>query len=806
MSVQFYVLELTRVCPILRDLIQKVCPLYPCIIAQRTQQQQSITTVSLESKSHQTRVEGGGQEKVSHNNSAEWVDGDESVDLPEIGSELREHNHHCCAEEAEDEGTLEVLNQLRDFLEEGCVFGFLAGSSPRHIDAEEVGEDSLRDVQRDTAQEDGKKRDPGEVLDDSVEETALTSPVAQDGKGKIAKSGEHNNDGKIDLERIDVEVVKRTVQPAHKEVVGQSQDPSRAKREVGTDVGHNGELGWERHARAHEAQEELGERSPGRPVAEWLENQLGATVGVLLPTGQLVVDSERDTLLETFTSIATEANDVSVGLQTKSHVKVLRDGLLRPELLVVVVLAVIADGLDSGPPHDSVVTDEGRNITVSDSELDGSIDQVSEEGDSTLEERIGDVHDTGSVLDDGNLRGLLHLRDGVKETVGGDTGVGVDQEDVVTHADVAIGPGAALVLLNNFGESVAVSVGLIFLSPALVTLDQQELLLNAVADPERVVHIGGLLELSAAVEALLTLGGLGVVLRSGNPSNVVFIVEVLASTGIIFGDELHTVVIDEDVGGTTLHLVGGNGGLEGADGGLDDSNETLLVDWHLNSDVRKVSSITAQALRPQTRVVLGVLVHLRNRPNDLGDLADECLKEEKAEPEQERYHNNEGNADVVLVNRGLERDLPETKSEAEERQSEGNSSEDGLPEDDSARLLDCAALNEVPILRRDLVDHDTAILLLVHVVRSGIVPDHFHESLLDLVGTVEQVTRLVIPDDQETAVSDEGGELMLLAAREVGDVGKDLEAETVLERDEWSVVVVEEELDDTGVDSHGDLK
>lgn len=67
------------------------------------------------------------------------------------------------------------------------------------------------------------------------------------------------------------------------------------------------------------------------------------------------------------------------------------------------------------------------------------------------------------------------------------------------------------------------------------------------------------------------------------------------------------------------------------------------------------------------------------------------------------------------------------------------------------------------------------------------------------------MARLVVPDDQETAIGDEGGELMLLASWEVRDVRKDLETKTVLEGNVGALVVVEEELDDTGVDSHGDL-
>ena len=59
---------------------------------------------------------------------------------------------------------------------------------------------------------------------------------------------------------------------------------------------------------------------------------------------------------------------------------------LGPEFLVA-ILVKVADLLDGGPAEDSVVTDEGRDVTVADGVLDGRVDEVGEEGDTAVVER-----------------------------------------------------------------------------------------------------------------------------------------------------------------------------------------------------------------------------------------------------------------------------------------------------------------------------------------------------------------------------------------------------------------------------------
>lgn len=267
-------------------------------------------------------------------------------------------------------------------------------------------------------------------------------------------------------------MIRVAVEPTGNEVVGKREDPRRANGVVGADVSHDGELGAERHPGEDKVAEERSEGTAGEPVAEWLEDELGAAIGVLFPSCKLVVAGQRDALLESIPKVATHAHNVTGGLQAKSHVKVLGDGRLGPELLLVVVGTLVGNLLERGPSQDGVVANEWCNITRGDGKLDLGVDHVGEEGDTVLEEAIGDVHNTGGILNDGDLRGVLHLGDGVDEAVGRNTRVGVDDEDVITHANVAVRPSAALVLGDDLVESVLVGIGFVLLCPFLVAGQQ----------------------------------------------------------------------------------------------------------------------------------------------------------------------------------------------------------------------------------------------------------------------------------------------------------------------------------------------
>lgn len=81
-----------------------------------------------------------------------------------------------------------------------------------------------------------------------------------------------------------------------------------------------------------------------------------------------------------------------------------------------------------------------------------------------LEVSIYDLHDAPAELHDADLRRLLHLAHSVEQAVGWHASVGIDNEDVVADANIAIRPSAAM-LFDDFGEATLVR-------PRLVARDQ----------------------------------------------------------------------------------------------------------------------------------------------------------------------------------------------------------------------------------------------------------------------------------------------------------------------------------------------
>jgi hypothetical protein len=663
----------------------------------------------LPREKHEVGVKHNRQHEVTDNHNTQRPDSEELSDLPVPGQCNSADNHTGSHDDAENESVLEVLDDLADFLEESRVFGFLAGGAPVHFNAEHVRQEGLRQMHGETAEEDGHHGDPHEVGDESAEQVLLVGTVAKDGEGDVTETGENDKDGEVDLERIQVVLVLVRVVPAEKEVVENGQDPSAADGVVSTDVGHDSKLRRKGHSGADEVAEELGERTASRPVADRVEQELVASVGVFLPTSKFVVDGKRDTFLETIAGVTTHADNVTIVLEAESHVEIFRDSLLGPVLFAVVISAVVGNVLNRRPSQDSVVTDERSNISTGDSILDLSVDEVGEESDTLFEEAVGDVHDTRGVLENGDLRRLVHFTGGIEQTIGRDTRIGIDEKKVVTKADVTVSPSATFILLDNLVEGLDVDLGLVIVGPVGVLRVCVHLVLDTVADPHGVVHVGGLLELSATKEgsAVLTLG---IVTRTSDPSDVVLVVEVLASAGLLFRDQLHTIVVDEDVGSTALHLVGGDGSLDGVDSGLNDTNKTLLVNGTLDGDVRESDKIGVEALGGDTRVELGVGGQLRDRTEELSDVSDKSLEEEERDPHLGNETDHEGQTSVATIVTDFDGDLAPTQTHDNNDQTQCQGVADGLGQDDTARLLVCASLFAVGA---ELVDIDLGVLLLL---------------------------------------------------------------------------------------------
>lgn len=92
-------------------------------------------------------------------------DGDEITNLPVRWDEVcrGEEDHADDADQGEEHAELELLEHLGHLDEEVGEFGFLGRRPPRHVDLEHVGQERLRDVQGQAAQEDTQHEGPFEV-------------------------------------------------------------------------------------------------------------------------------------------------------------------------------------------------------------------------------------------------------------------------------------------------------------------------------------------------------------------------------------------------------------------------------------------------------------------------------------------------------------------------------------------------------------------------------------------------------------------------------------------------------------------
>ena len=103
---------------------------------------------------------------MTNNNRTQRVYRLKSRDLPLPRHRRRTRYHNSRTHKAEKKRPFEALKQSGEFFEERCVFYFFWGGSPGHVDFEEVAEEGLGYVQRDSTKKDGEKRKPFEVFED----------------------------------------------------------------------------------------------------------------------------------------------------------------------------------------------------------------------------------------------------------------------------------------------------------------------------------------------------------------------------------------------------------------------------------------------------------------------------------------------------------------------------------------------------------------------------------------------------------------------------------------------------------------
>lgn len=212
----------------------------------------------------------------------------------------------------EEVGELKSLERMMsaNCAGESILCTHLCSGTPCHINLKHVSQKSLRDVDRDAAEEDEEEEKPFELLAERAKKRSLAGAVAESSSRDIIDwrtlvrtpldkrcrteltAVEHKHKNDPDVPRADVVFVDIALEPADDAVVGSGQDPGSSNGIVGADVCDDVDLGTESHIAADELAEQGRKRPADEPEAEWVENQLVAAVGVLLPASELVIDLE----------------------------------------------------------------------------------------------------------------------------------------------------------------------------------------------------------------------------------------------------------------------------------------------------------------------------------------------------------------------------------------------------------------------------------------------------------------------------------------------------------------------------------
>ena len=251
-------------------------------------------------------------------------DGRDALDLVAVRRVDAEVDHGAHHGDGEGVHPLEALGDLGHLLEEVGGLGFLGRRAPLHVDAEHVRAQCEEEVEADPAEEDREHRHPLEVLEERADERFLAQAVTEDGEADVAEAGEDDEEGDEDAPRLDVEGVDVAIVPADEEVVQDGERETEGEGVVGRDVGEDGDFGGHLHVGEEEAAEEGREWGFPEPGVHRVEDELVTAVGVLLPTGQLVVDGQGHTLFEFIAVVCRKADDASSHLHTQRDIEILR--------------------------------------------------------------------------------------------------------------------------------------------------------------------------------------------------------------------------------------------------------------------------------------------------------------------------------------------------------------------------------------------------------------------------------------------------------------------------------------------------
>lgn len=217
-----------------------------------------------------------------------------------------------------------------------------------------------------------QERHPFDILNQAHNEILLPNPTVYDKILYPTFPTPKNNTTVCEpnLERVHVKVVDGEL-TASKQTIIDGRDRDRARNAVVREYvrRQHADLVVERRVAPDEPVDLLRDGPAGEPADEGVEEQLGAPVRVFLPPVELVVDRERDTLLEAAEGVRRPADDVAA--ETHGHVvgcRSLRSLRIRerlgPDLLELVGGVDEGGVLDGLPAEEGVVTDEESDLTI----------------------------------------------------------------------------------------------------------------------------------------------------------------------------------------------------------------------------------------------------------------------------------------------------------------------------------------------------------------------------------------------------------------------------------------------------------
>src|SRR6478752_8875025 len=124
-----------------------------------------------------------------------------------------------------------------------------------------------------------------------------------------------------------------------------------------------------------------------------MKDKLVASISVLLPSVQLIINRQRHTLLKATIMIRRQPTYHTSHLHSQTDIKILRDMRVRPPLSDLIRGIDKRNTLDSLPSQKRIVAHERRDIASANTILDGCVHNVGEVCDAVLKDVMRNLHD-----------------------------------------------------------------------------------------------------------------------------------------------------------------------------------------------------------------------------------------------------------------------------------------------------------------------------------------------------------------------------------------------------------------------------